>query len=66
MLHLPTIQGCAQIPIHVRLGDPFGKGDGKLFLSLEHCATLQGPDEVSEIGDETLVDPCSHDKTRRA
>jgi hypothetical protein len=61
MLHLPSIQGCAQVTIHVRLGDPFGKRDGELF-PLEHCATLQGPDEVGEIGDETLVDSCSHDK----
>jgi hypothetical protein len=64
VLHLPSIQGGAQITIYVRLGNPFGERNGEL-LPLEHCATLQGADEVGEIGDETMVDSCSDDKTGR-
>ena len=64
VLHLPSIQGGAQITIYVRLGNPFGERNGEL-LPLEHRATLQGADEVGEIGDETMVDSCSDDKTGR-
>ena len=64
MLHLPSIQGGAQITIYIRLGNPFGERNGEL-LPLEHRATLQGADEVGEIGDETMVDSCSDDKTGR-
>ena len=64
MLHLPSIQGGAQITIYVRLGNPFGERNGEL-LPVEHRATLQGADEVGEIGDETMVDSCSDDKTGR-
>ena len=64
VLHLPPIQGGSQITIDLRLGNPFGERDGQLF-PLEHRATLQGADEVGEVGDETIVDSCSDDQTGR-
>jgi hypothetical protein len=64
VLHLPSIQGGAQITIDVRLGNPFGERNGER-LPLERRSTLQGADEVGEIGDETMVDSCLDDKTGR-
>lgn len=64
VLHLPPIQGGPQITIYLRLGNPFGERDGQLF-PFEHRAALQGADEVGEVGDETIVDLCSDDKTGR-
>lgn len=64
MLNLPSVQGGAQITIHIRLGNSFGERNRE-FFPLENRATLQGADEVAKIGYETMVDSCSDDKTGR-
>ena len=63
MSHLPSIQGGAQVAIHIRFRNPLGERNGELF-PLERRATLEGADEVGEIGNEAMVDSRSDDKMR--